>query len=860
MRWCSAIYPAALVTFTVWISCKGDYTQCSMDEWPCNGTNVCIEKRKLCNDVRDCEMGDDEMDCSDHDADEYWNQLFPKRPDEDWHREVSVNGQQNKRCDSVNVPTECICTQSMKIFCKNKELRDVPSNIPATTTVLDISGNRIDLLRQEHLSNLTNLKELLIMQSDVVSIAHDAFRDLAELTKLHLQSNLLTKIPNALFENTSLREISLSYNSLGELRKGYFKGLHNLKILRLDNCGIKLIEEGTFSELPALQQLYLGTNRIGTIVRSTFDNLSNLRQLYLNENSISMIEAKSFLHLTKLRHLVMHGNFIKVIKKETFLNLKSLLFLDLNTNKIASIEAGSMSSLRSLTSLDLSQNKLTELEVPFGIFRQMKNLSFIYFDDFTMCVYALHVRNCYPKGDGISSMENLLENGILRISVWVVASLACIGNFIVLLGRILIKEDNQIHSFFIKNLALSDLFMGIYLFIIASKDIMYRGEYLLKLKTEWRGSWQCNLAGVLSTVSSEVSVLTLTVITFDRYISIMYPLHLKKRSIATAYTIMLVIWLLCCVLTTMPLFPSDYFGDTFYSSNGVCLPLHVHNPYENGWEYSLFLFVAINFAAFLFISYAYALMFATIRRSQMSLRSTQENQETSLMKRFFFIVMTDFICWIPIIIIKIAALSGAKINKGFYGWVAIFILPVNSALNPILYTLTTKLFKKHFMSRVYRVFWRSNRPADAIETRASGGSVLVRRISSRSSQVVEFDSIPRRDSSLMSRSSRGSSNKSGNKYTNGIQYCARCKSMHSVNSHRPVYRYQDRSENRNSDQSPGLNRELSWKGINPCCASSTMKSPSSSTYTASLTCIVSPERNLEQDQVKMSLMKHHDDC
>ena len=38
---------------------------------------------------------------------------------------------------------------------------------------------------------------------------------------------------------------------------------------------------------------------------------------------------------------------------------------------------------------------------------------------------------------------------------------------------------------------------------------------------------------------------------------------------------------------------------------------------------------------------------------------------------------------------------GVPINDDLYAWVAVFLLPVNSALNPILYTLTTKLFKQH---------------------------------------------------------------------------------------------------------------------------------------------------------------------
>lgn len=49
--------------------------------------------------------------------------------------------------------------------------------------------------------------------------------------------------------------------------------------------------------------------------------------------------------------------------------------------------------------------------------------------------------------------------------------------------------------------------------------------------------------------------------------------------------------------------------------------------------------------------------------------------------------------------------SGVKIYSELYAWVAVFMLPINSALNPVLYTLTTKLFKQQLARIVYT--WRA---------------------------------------------------------------------------------------------------------------------------------------------------------
>lgn len=58
------------------------------------------------------------------------------------------------------------------------------------------------------------------------------------------------------------------------------------------------------------------------------------------------------------------------------------------------------------------------------------------------------------------------------------AGIAIFGNILVLLGRCLIRSKrghhNIEHDLFLKNLAASDLLMGVYLTIIASTDIQYR--------------------------------------------------------------------------------------------------------------------------------------------------------------------------------------------------------------------------------------------------------------------------------------------------------------------------------------------------------------------------------------------------
>lgn len=297
--------------------------------------------------------------------------------------------------------------------------------------------------------------------------------------------------------------------------------------------------------------------------------------------------------------------------------------------------------------------------------RNSLNVNFVhcsYFDEFYMCAYVPSEVVCQPFGDGISSRYNLLENGFLRIMVWIVAICACFGNLLVLLGRSVLREDNQVHSFYIKNLSFADMLMGLYLIIIGFHDQLFRGNYLVE-DEEWRSSATCDVCGILSTLSNEASVLTLTLITLDRYISITLPLFRRRKSFKFALMNVCIIWIISLLLSVLPVTIPDYFGEYFYKDNAVCVPFQLHRPRAKGWEYSTFLFLGLNLAAFSFICFAYIHMFIAIKRSTKTVRSHFENKERTLVKRFFFIILTDFLCWMPIIIIKFVALSGKFIPK-----------------------------------------------------------------------------------------------------------------------------------------------------------------------------------------------------
>lgn len=77
------------------------------------------------------------------------------------------------------------------------------------------------------------------------------------------------------------------------------------------------------------------------------------------------------------------------------------------------------------------------------------------------------------------------------------------------------------------------------------------------------------------------------------------------------------------------------------------------------------------------------------------------------------IVLTDFCCWCPIIILGLLAIFGVPISASVYSWIAVFILPVNSAVVGHLIKLV-QLIERELI--VNSIFCSTNLESDHLYT------------------------------------------------------------------------------------------------------------------------------------------------
>ncbi|KAK3881907.1 hypothetical protein Pcinc_013671 [Petrolisthes cinctipes] len=188
--------------------------------------------------------------------------------------------------------------------------------------------------------------------------------------------------------------------------------------------------------------------------------------------------------------------------------------------------------------------------------------------------------------------------------------------------------------------------------------------------------------------------------TTEMHVTIVKGLRFRSISCLTMlesgrsiYLLMTGVWAVAILLAALPLFGFQYFYN-FYGRSGVCLALHITNDRPSGWEYSVFVFLVLNFMLFGIIALNYFLLYKTVRNHKVRMRRTNSDSNWNEMKmlalRVFLVVATDALCWLPIIFLGILSISGVDIPPSVFSWTAVFILPINSVINPILYTFTSR--------------------------------------------------------------------------------------------------------------------------------------------------------------------------
>ncbi|XP_056127482.1 relaxin receptor 2a isoform X1 [Rhinichthys klamathensis goyatoka] len=702
---------------------------CPLGQFPCGNMSVCLPQVLQCNGHRDCKNGADEEHCGDNSG---WADIFDrtikKAEPQDLPNDCFLK-QYPERCDCIKTEVECV----------DKNLHVVPV-FSSNVTWLSLKNNRIRILDDHIFSKYTQLQRLFLQNNTIQMVSSHAFSGLFTLEKLFLSQNHITYLGPGVFRDLhKLDWLVLDHNPLKSITRDAFIGLRLLTFLSMVNTSLMWLPNSSLCQhMPLLSWLDFAENHVELLNISTLMTCTELTVLSLHDNKIKILPESTFHSLGSLVELDLSCNRLSDLPKNTFKSLKYLQKLNISHNPALHIHASHFNHLVQLESLSLEGIEIPDITTK--MFLPMGNLSHIYFKDFQYCSYAPHVRKCKPNTDGISSVEDLLASLVLRVSVWVMAFITCFGNLFVIGMRSFIRAENNLHAACIKVLCFADCLMGVYLFFLGIFDVKFRGEYNRNALI-WMDSVECRTIGFLAMLSSEVSVLLLTYLTLEKFLVIVFPFsHLRPEKLQTVL-VLAFIWVLGFVIAAVPLLNEDLFGN-YYGRNGVCFPLHsdrLEKPTAKG--YSTGIFLGLNLVAFLVIVVSYSSMFCSIYKTGINATDVRSrlHKDVAVANRFFFIVFSDALCWIPIFLVKTLSLLKVEIPGTINSWVVIFILPINSALNPILYTLTTSFFRE----QVELLLCRWQRRSTSKKERKSLTSSTIYMDPSRNAEYPAKISVPR---------------------------------------------------------------------------------------------------------------------
>ncbi|XP_077578204.1 leucine-rich repeat and fibronectin type III domain-containing protein 1-like protein [Stigmatopora nigra] len=191
-------------------------------------------------------------------------------------------------------PKRCTCQNllpSYTVLCAKTGLLFVPPNIDRQTAELRLMDNFITTLRQRDFANMSSLIHLTLSRNTISQIRPLAFADLQDLHALHLDANRLTTLDDSHFQGlVNLRHLILANNQLHRISQGAFQDfLETLEDLDLSYNNLAEVPWETVSLLVSVNTLSLDHNLIESVPEGIFSNLHKLARLDMTSNKLKKI-------------------------------------------------------------------------------------------------------------------------------------------------------------------------------------------------------------------------------------------------------------------------------------------------------------------------------------------------------------------------------------------------------------------------------------------------------------------------------------------------------------------------------------------------------------------------------------------
>ena len=325
-----------------------------------------------------------------------------------------------------------------------------------------------------------------------------------------------------------------------------------------------------------------------------------------------------------------------------------------------------------------------------------------------------------------------------KILYTLISILIITGNTLVLLATWRDRSLHQPNKYFVACLAVADILVGIFMGPAMVYGLSVNNKSLHDMSIHL-----CRFMMWIDTLAITASVLTLTFISFDRYLKISKPLQYRSRmTTSKSFKIIFIIWLISTALATYAATPDS-------GANGILINSLYCRADNKTPSKEVALSISLCVILFLLVTVMltmYVRIFVVAHKRQKMLQngelgetSTGQNQRSVLRQdlkivRMLLIVAGVFcLCWFPLGIWNLLIIIhypnsmlnnwslGYRYRLIIFHYLAHLLGLFNSLCNPIIYACLDQTYREAFKSLFQKIMCctRSNtqQPSAVIELR-----------------------------------------------------------------------------------------------------------------------------------------------
>lgn len=247
-------------------------------------------------------------------------------------------------------PEECSCSQFV-VQCIDRNLKEIPNNIPKTVKKLDLSNNPHISIKSDYFLQFPKLSYLILSNCSLKGPIYLPRR----LIYLKLDSNLFTfdSLSRMFSENeANLKHFSMASNKI-DIKKVLPILPKQLKTLYLDYNQIDHLTEKDLIEFVHLKKLKMAFCQLNSIQAHTFDKMTEITDVSLNNNQLTDLPDGLFKHNNRFQKLDIFSNKLRSFSAAK-LGIRYLLDLEIQDNEVETVDV----RLCKIFKLNLSNNRI----------------------------------------------------------------------------------------------------------------------------------------------------------------------------------------------------------------------------------------------------------------------------------------------------------------------------------------------------------------------------------------------------------------------------------------------------------------------------------------------------------------------